>query len=93
MEKMVHSLNIKGKIMTNYKKVSYFETRPDVVKIFDDLENLLDFCRLELLPYDPADLYNKQSKVWQAFDASRRPKRAQERRIPRGTQNYRVKTQ
>jgi hypothetical protein len=66
--------------------------KKEVVQIFDDLEALLDFCRFELLPYNPADLYNKQSKVWQAFEFARRPRRPLDRRQPRGMQSYRVKT-
>ncbi len=49
--------------------------KPEVVKIFNDLDNLLDFCRLELLPYNPADLYNRESHVWRSFEASRRPRK------------------
>ena len=60
----------------NYKDYSYFENRPDVVKIFDDLEAFHDFCRLELFPYDEADLYNRDSWVWRNFEKSRRPKKA-----------------
>ncbi len=59
----------------NYKDYSYFENRPDVVKIFDDLDKLLDFCRIEMLPYDQADLYNRQSRVWQSFERSGRPRK------------------
>lgn len=51
----------------NYRGYAYFENRPDIVKIFDDLEALLDFCRWELLPYNQADLYNKESDVWKRF--------------------------
>jgi hypothetical protein len=49
--------------------------KPEVVKIFNDLDNLLNFCRFELLPYNPSDLYNRESHVWRAFESSRRPKR------------------
>ena len=49
--------------------------KPEVVKIFDDLEALHDFCRFELLPFNPADLYNRSSKVWRDFEYSKRPKR------------------
>ena len=31
--------------------------KPEVKKIFEDLETWLDYCRLNLLPYNPADLY------------------------------------
>ena len=56
----------------NYKEVSYFETRPDVVRIFEDLESLKDFCRFELLPFNEADLYNRESKVWNQYYNSTR---------------------
>lgn len=59
----------------NYNDYSYFENRPDVVKIFDDLEAFQDFCRLELAPYNQSDLYNKESWVWRNFEKSRRPKK------------------
>ena len=59
----------------NYKEYKYFEKRPDIVKIFDDLDKLLDFCRIEMLPYNPADLYRKDSRVWQSYERSQRPKR------------------
>ena len=41
--------------------------KPEVSKIFDDLEALHDFCRFELLPFNEADLYNRESKVWNQF--------------------------
>lgn len=44
--------------------------KPEVSKIFDDLDAYLDFCRFELLPYNPADLYNKKSKVWNQYSYS-----------------------
>jgi hypothetical protein len=59
----------------NYKDINYFETRPDIVKIFEDLENFLDWCRLEPAPFNEADLYNRESWAWRNFDKSRRPKR------------------
>ena len=43
----------------NYKNISYFETRPDIVKIFDDLEGFLDWCKIEGAPFDESDLYNR----------------------------------
>ena len=46
--------------------------KKEVVQIFDDLDTLLDFCRFNLLPYNPADLYNRQSKVWRDFENSKR---------------------
>jgi len=59
----------------NYKKVSYFADRPDVVKIFDDLEAFKDFCRMELLPFNEANLYNRASDVWNKYYHSTKPRR------------------
>ena len=59
----------------NYKDISYFEDRPDVVRIFDDLEKLHDFCRFELLPFNEADLYNRSSYVWRAYENKNRPRK------------------
>lgn len=39
--------------------------KPEVVKIFDDLEAWLDHCRFNLLKFDPADLY--KSKDYRVF--------------------------
>jgi len=59
----------------NYKTVSYFQDRPDVVKIFDDLEAFRDFCRMELLEFNEAHLYNRQSDVWNKYYHSTKPRR------------------
>jgi hypothetical protein len=64
--------------------------KKEVVQIFDDLDALLDFCRFELLPYNPADLYNRQSKVWRDYEASKRPRKFERREWkPRGQGHYR----
>ncbi len=34
-----------------------FGMKPEVSKIFDDLDNWLDHCRINLLPFNPSDLY------------------------------------
>jgi hypothetical protein len=39
--------------------------KPEVTRIFDDLEAWLDHCRFNLLKFDPADLY--KSKEWRDF--------------------------
>jgi len=39
--------------------------KPEVSKIFDDLEAWLDHCRFNLLNYDPKDLY--RSKEYKEF--------------------------
>ena len=51
----------------NYRDVSYFESKPEVVKIFDDLEAFRDFCCMEMAPFNEADLYNNRSWVWRNF--------------------------
>lgn len=77
----------------NYNDYKYFENRPDVVKIFDDLEAFLDFCRMEMFPYNEADLYNRDSWVWRNFEKSRRPKKQfnGNNNGYRGNNNYRTR--
>jgi hypothetical protein len=58
----------------NYKDFSYFETRPDIIRIFDDLEAFHDFCRLELRDFNPAELYKKDAPNYGAYLASKRPR-------------------
>lgn len=59
----------------NYRDINYWESKPEIVKIFDDLEALHDFCRFELLPFNEADLYNNRSKVWQQYERSTKPRK------------------
>ncbi len=49
--------------------------KKEVVQIFDDLEALHDFCRINLLPFNEADLYNRNSKVFRDFEYSTKPKK------------------
>lgn len=39
--------------------------KPEVHKIYDDLEAWLDHCRFNLLPFNPSDLY--KSKEYKEF--------------------------
>jgi hypothetical protein len=40
--------------------------KPEVIKIFDDLEEWLNYCRFNLLSFNPADLYKSlEYKTWQ----------------------------
>lgn len=75
----------------NYKGVSYFEARPDIVKIFDDLEKFHDFCRFEMVEFNEANLYNRASPIWNHYYNSTRPRK------PRGefnrSGNYRSRNQ
>ena len=43
--------------------------KPEVTKIFDDLEEWLDYCRFNLIKYDPRDLY--RSPEYRAFKGGR----------------------
>jgi len=44
----------------------YLTMKPEVSKIFSDLETWHDHCRLELIDFNPADLYrSKAYKDWQ----------------------------
>ncbi len=67
----------------NYNDYAYFENRPDVVRIFDDLEAYHDFCRFELCDFNPAELYRKDSATYQAYLASKRPRRPYQGNKPR----------
>ena len=72
----------------NYRDVNYFENRPDIVKIFDDLEKFKDFCRFELCEFNEANLYNRDSQIWNNFYHANRPKRPWNGdRKPRGEYN------
>ena len=67
----------------NYKDIDYFATRPDVVRLFDDLEAYHDFCRFELREFNPAELYKKDAPNYGAYLASRRPRRPYQGKNPR----------
>ena len=39
--------------------------KPEVTKIFDDLDEWLNYCRFNLINYNPADMY--RSQVYKSF--------------------------
>jgi hypothetical protein len=44
----------------------YLTMKPEVSKLFSDLEAWHDHCRLEMINFDPKDLYrSKEYKDWQ----------------------------
>ena len=44
----------------------YLTMKPEVSKLFSDLEAWHDHCRLEMINFNPADLYrSKEYKDWQ----------------------------
>ena len=61
--------------------------KPQVEKIFDDLDRYLDFCRFELRDFNPAHLYDKGNENYRAFLNSQRPPRQWQDRRPRGDYN------
>jgi hypothetical protein len=67
----------------NYKDYAYFENRPDVVRVFEDLESFHNFCRIELREFDPAELYRKDATNYSAYLASKRPRRPYQGKNPR----------
>ena len=73
--------------MKNYKDYGYFENRPDVVKVWEDLEAYHDWCRLELCEFNPVDLYRKDSVNYGAFLASKRPRKPYQGNEPRWDNN------
>ena len=81
----------------NYRDVNYWESKPEIVKIFDDLEKFHDFCRFEMAPFDEAHLYNRDSWVWRNFEKAHRPRKQHTGdRRPRefnrsGNNNYRAR--
>ena len=54
----------------------YLTMKPEVSKIFEDLEAYHDWCRWELAPFNEADLYKKSSPVYSAYLNSKKPKRS-----------------
>jgi hypothetical protein len=51
--------------------VSYFADRPDVVKIFDDLDKFRNFCRFNAYKFDEANMYKTDSLEWKAYQSGK----------------------
>jgi hypothetical protein len=47
----------------------YLRLKPEVNKIFDDLEGYKDYCKLNMLKFDERDLY--RSDQYRKFDKHR----------------------
>ena len=73
MEKMVLTLNTLAEGEIKMPQGDYFANNPNIVKIFDDLEEFKDFCRYsfaygyEGLVFDEKDLYDSKSRAWTQF--------------------------
>lgn len=66
----------------------YYHSRRTVDQIFDDLEKYLDFCRIELRVYDPAELYKRDSPNYSAFLQYIRPRKPYLGKNPRPARTY-----
>jgi hypothetical protein len=53
----------------------YLTMKPEVSKVFDDLDRYLDFCRFELREFNPTHMYDKNNDNYRAFVNSQRPQR------------------
>jgi len=73
----------------NYNDVNYFESRPDIVKIFDDLEAYHNWCRFELRDFNPSELYRRDSQNYSAYMASKRPRKPYQGKNSRWVNNGR----
>ena len=70
----------------------YLTMKPEVSKVFDDLEAYHNFCRIELCDFNPAHLYDRANVNYKAFLDSQRPRRPwvpKGEYKPRGQNNYR----
>jgi hypothetical protein len=64
----------------------YLTLKPEVAQIFKDLDAWLNYCRFNLIKYDPADLYRSPAyKEWQ----EKRRKREQRRNRDGDSRNQR----
>jgi hypothetical protein len=59
--------------------------KPEVSKIFDDLENWLDHCRFNLLPFEPKDMY--KSDAYRDFQRAQEYHERKARREQRAAQS------
>jgi len=67
--------------MAHYNKKKNEKPRgmkPEVIKIFEELEEYHDHCRFNLRKFDPADLF--KSAEWKHFNEARKRKAAFEQR-------------
>jgi len=55
-----------------------FKLDPRINKIFDDLEDFLEFCRTFGYKYNEADLYNWKSYAYQQFNKYQQGKNAKD---------------
>jgi uncharacterized iron-regulated protein len=64
-------------------------SNPVVNKVFNDLDDYLDYCRFEGKVFDEAALYKKSDWNWQAYEKYRNWLRAKARAAAGGNTNRR----
>ena len=65
----------------------YLTMKPEVKQIFNDLDAWLNYCRFNLIKYDPADLYKSvEYRTWQE-------KRQRKQQQQRPNREYRARNQ
>jgi len=57
--------------MADKKLAKHLRMTSEVNKIFDDLEQYLEYCKDNMLRYDERDLYNNKSEQWRKYDKQR----------------------
>jgi hypothetical protein len=72
----------------DWKKKQHLTMKPEVSKIFDDLEAYHDWCRFELCDFNPAHLYDKGNPIYRAYLNSTRPQRPWQNKKKRNEQNF-----
>ena len=60
--------------------------KPEVNKIFDDLDAWLDYCRFNLIPFNPSDLY--RSHEYRSFQREQEYLERKARRENRARQEH-----
>ena len=59
----------------NDPNTEYYRKRPEIVKIFDDLDEYRKFCRANYMKFDEAALYRRDSYEYRAFLSGKNPRK------------------
>jgi hypothetical protein len=77
----------------NYNDIVYSETKngKEAAEIFDALDNYLDYCRFELLEFDPAhySIRGNHHPQYRGYLNSKRPRKPYQGNKPRFNNNRR----
>ena len=56
--------------MADKKFPKHFVMKPEVTKIFDDIDKYLEYCKENMLKFDERDLY--KSEQWRKFEKQKK---------------------